>query len=533
MAKPSLVTRVLKRFGYEPAGMRRRNYFNGALASRLTADWLNGSIGPTNELRASLRMLRDRARDLERNNPIARRYLHLLSENIVGPKGIRLQSRNVLPDGRPHLQANQAIETAFCEWHQPASCSADGRLSWVAFQQLVVRTMARDGEAFVRKVKAGPYKFALQLIDADLVDETYNRAAGDQPAIKLGIEVDEWDRPLAYHAFKYHQFDTTGGSRERLRIPADEVLHLFVPRRPGQTRGESWLAPVLLPLRMLDGYAEAELVAARTAAAKMGFIVQSPDTPTDTDPDAPVQSTMDAAPGVIDRLGVGETFDSWDPTHPSQNFAGFVTQMLKFIAAGLNVSYAGLSSDLREVNFSSARIGLLQERDGWRVLQSFVADHFCEPIYQDWIKVAWRLGKLALRMTPDQYAAHCWRPRGWAYTNPHQEQLADMLAVAAGFTSPQRVVADNGEDLEEIYAELAAANDLAEQYDIDRYVPNAVVDPEAASGPQGSDAGTTNPNADSGSGSDGDTGGGGRTHPRVALLRSAGRPVVRERSSRS
>lgn len=131
------------------------------------------------------------------------------------------------------------------------------------------------------------------------------------------------------------------------------------------------------------------------------------------------------------------------------------------------------------MNFSSSRIGLLQERDAWRILQSWLADHLCEPVYQEWIQVAWRTGKLAPRMTPEQNAMHVWRSRGWAYTNPQQEQTADMLAVAAGFTSPQRVVADNGEELEDIYAEIAAANVLAEQYDIQRFVLNQVINPEA------------------------------------------------------
>ena len=525
--KPSLVNRMLKRFGFEP--VRKRNYFAGAAASRLTSDWLTGSIGPTNELRTNLRTLRDRARDLERNNPLVRRYLALIAENVVGHKGIRLQATNQMESGTPNLNANTAIESAFSDWQRPTSCSADGRTSWVGFQQAVIRTVARDGEAFVRKVRAGPYGFSLQLIDADLVDESYTRAPGEQAEIKLGIEVDEWDRPVAYHVFKHHQFEISSGSRLRLRIPAAEMLHLFVARRPGQTRGESWLAPVMLSLRMLDGYAEAELVAARTAAAKMGFIVRSPDAPSNNDPDAPVRSTMEAAPGVIDYLDDGETFDSWDPTHPSQNFALFVTQIGKFIAAGLNVSYAGLSGDLREVNFSSSRIGLLQERDAWRILQSWLADHLCEPVYQEWIQVAWRTGRLAPRMTPEQNAMHVWRSRGWAYTNPQQEQTADMLAVAAGFTSPQRVVADNGEELEDIYAEIAAANVLAEQYDIQRFVLNQVINPEAqnATPDEAPAGGSADANADDRSGGARAASRGGRPDAGLALLRSAGRTVLR------
>jgi lambda family phage portal protein len=280
------------------------------------------------------------------------------------------------------------------------------------------------------------------------------------------------------------------------------------------------MAPVLLALRMLDGYAEAELVAARTAAAKMGFVITNPETPTITDSDAPPRTEMEAAPGVIDFLDPGQTFEQWDPTHPSQNFALFVTQISKFIAAGLNVSFAGLTSDLRETNFSSARIGLLQERDGWRVLQTWLADHFHEPIYREWRMVAWERGDLNVRMIPSMYGDHAWRPRGWAYTNPQQELQADMLAVAAGFTSPQRVVADNGDDLEDIYAELDAAKDLAEEYGVDLYVPNSVISNDQPD-PQESADGSAQSVADGGSDRTGAAGRGRRADSRLALVRRA------------
>ena len=518
--KTPLWHRLMRRVGFEP--IRKRNGgFIGALQSRLTSDWNPQSLGPISEQRGSIRTLRDRARDLEKNNPLVRRYLHLVSENVVGHRGVRLQCANTLPNGSPNRYANAEIERAFCAWHSPKNCTMDGRLSWPDLQRELIRTMARDGEAFVRMVRGGPQGFALQHIDAALVDETNNRMAGEgRNAIKLGIEVDSWDRPVGYHVLTGHINDDFGVRRqESVRIPAEEMLHLFVPRRPGAVRGETWLAPVLLSLRMLDGYAEAELVAARTAAAKMGFVITNPESAAPTDPDAPVRTEMEAAPGVIDFLDPGQTFEQWDPTHPSQNFALFVTQIGKFIAAGLNVSFAGLTSDLRETNFSSARIGLLQERDGWRVLQSWLAEHFCEAVYLEWREVAWRRGDLNVRMVPGKYCDHAWRPRGWAYVNPQQDLQADMLSIAAGLTSPQRVVSDNGDDLEEIYAELAAAKDLADEYEVDLYVPNSVISNEQAD-PQDPTDGSAQSNAAGGSGSDGDAGRGRRPDSRLALIRA-------------
>lgn len=511
--KPSFLQRIAKRMGFEP--IRKRNLFIGALQSRLTSDWNPYQASPTMELSQGLGMLRQRARDLERNNPIARRYLNLVAENVVGHKGIQLQVNH---DSR---QVSDALEAGFCVWHRPEHCTVEARLSWIAFQQLVVKTVARDGEAFVRLVKGvNEYGFALQLIDADLVDESLTTPdGGNGNAIRLGVEVNRWGRAVAYHVFTDHPFDMTTRDRTRQRIPADEILHLFIPRRPGQVRGESWLAPVLVALRMLDGYTEAELVAARTAAAKMGFIQVSEEGATAPDPDAPQQVEMEAAPGTIDRLAPGETFAGWDPTHPSGNYAGFVTQVGKFVAGGLNVAYASLSGDLREVNYSSIRAGLLQERDAWRSLQVWLADHLHEPVYRAWREVAWLRGHITLRMTPDQYTEHVWRPRGWAWVDPQKDIAAAGLAVALGFTSRQKVVADDGGDFEEVLADLQHEQELAEDYDVELMLPTGVSNGSSDAGTAAD--GSAAADADGGSGGDGDAGRGGRAHPRLAVVRRA------------
>lgn len=519
----SWVDRVLQRFGYakaaEPTG-KRNGGWSGAIHSRLTSDWITMASGPNAELYGAMRTLRDRARDLEKNNALVRRYLSLVSENVIGHKGVKLQAKNML--GKlPHRSANDAIEKAFKGWAAPGNYSADGRMGMAAFQQAVMRGVARDGEAFVRIVRSTDYGYSLVQIDPELVDETFNKAADNTgAAIKLGVEFNQWGRPLAYHVLDGHANDLTGTSagRTRTRIPADEMLHLYIPRRPGQVRGESWLAPVMFLLKQIDGYVEAETVASRAGALKMGFILNDAEAGNPSDPDAAPRE-FEASAGVIEELDPGQTFQSWDPSHPQQNFALFVTQVGKFIAAGLNVSFASLTTDLREVNFSSSRIGLMQERDGWRVLQNWFGEHFCEPLYAGWLRNAWTKGYVNLRMTPEEYGAHAWQFRGWPYTNPQQEMMADMMAVAAGFTSPQRVVADNGDDLEEIYAEIEAAKAMAEAHGVPMYVPNSLVVSDGND--DGADA--SDADADDGSGSGGTSGAGrgGRAHSRVTLIRAA------------
>ena len=60
------------------------------------------------------------------------------------------------------------------------------------------------------------------------------------------------------------------------RVAAEDVIHLYRPGRPEQHRALPWMHPVMTGLKMLAGFEESSLVAARVGAAKMGFF-SSPD----------------------------------------------------------------------------------------------------------------------------------------------------------------------------------------------------------------------------------------------------------------
>lgn len=64
------------------------------------------------------------------------------------------------------------------------------------------------------------------------------------------------------------------GGMDTVRVPASEIIHLFRPLRPGQIRGEPWLARALVKLNELDQYDDAELVRKKTAAMFAGFITR-------------------------------------------------------------------------------------------------------------------------------------------------------------------------------------------------------------------------------------------------------------------
>ncbi len=77
-------------------------------------------------------------------------------------------------------------------------------------------------------------------------------------------------------------------------------------------------------------------------------------------------------------------------------------------------------------------------------------------------------GRLSLPFSKlEKFQSAEWRPRGWRAVNPMQESAANVSNVESGFTSPQRVAAQTGEDVDQIYEEIAAAKAKAEKLGIE------------------------------------------------------------------
>ncbi len=442
----------------------RASSWSAADSNRLLLDWVWSHLSADQEIRGDLLTLRGRARELVRNTSWGRRYIQLLRNNVVGHKGVRLQARLQNAQGLPRDTINRRIEASWAEWGKPEHASVDRRLSWRGLQSLLIATVAQDGEALVRLVRGfeNPFAFALQPIDPDLLDHTLNRPRGSSEGneIRMGVEVNDWGEPVAYHLFATHPSEL--GSRERIRVPADQIIHLYDPYRVNQTRGVTWLAPVMLDLNMLRGYYEAELVASRIAAAKGGFFTSDGENGQPPGPDAK-KLTMDAEPGVFDELPPGMQFTPWDPQHPNAAFKDFSSAMLRSIATGLGVSYTSLTNDLSSINFSSIRAGLLDERDGYRWHQQWLIEHLHRRVYAAWVEMGLLSGQLDLRLQTPEYFRVEWQPRGWPWVDPLKDIQASVLAVEQGFDSRKRVVGEQGRDLEEVFDDLKAEQALAKE----------------------------------------------------------------------
>ena len=459
---PRVVDWLMKRWRKEPAVRR----YSGAEQSDLLMDWVVGGLTANQELRGDIRLLRNRARDLGKNEATTRQYLRLLRNNVIGPDGIKMQARCRFSNGNLKKPLNDQIETAWKLWCKRPTI--DGRGSLISLENLLIRTVAQDGECFVLQHEGfnNPHAYALEAIDAALVDHELIRSARDgENAIELGIERDPFGRRVAYW------LKPTPTDRVRRRIDASRMLHIYVPEFVDQVRGASWLNAAVKQLRHLDGYCEAELVAARAGAAKLG-IAKANDM---FDPNVKQDDLkMRFRAGTLQLLPPGYELQDWSPDHPNDGFPNFTKSVLRQTACALGVSYNALANDLEGVNYSSMRSGLLIERDEWRVLQTWWIDEFLQPVYEAWLRSALFVGAItgvpAQSPTPDMYAVK-WRPRGWAWVDPLKDTNASILAINNALASREEVIAETGGDFEEVLEQLAEEQGMLDEAGIEVPAP--------------------------------------------------------------
>jgi lambda family phage portal protein len=445
----------------------KKRYYDAAKVNRLTASWTTQPLTANQITKTSLVPLVGRSRDLYANNDYSRRFIELLISNVVGPKGIALQCTAENPGGMPDTLANNAIEDAWRIWGQRRNCDVTKSLGWKSAQNMFIRTVAVDGECFVRLVY-NEGEFRLQFLDSMLVDPNLsddNRVTGN--IITQGIEFDSWGSPVAYYLLSTTSQDSyTFSGKPYVRIPADRMIHGFIPERIGQKRGIPWMATAMLKLKNLGAYEEAAIIAARVGAAKMGFFETTDGASFEGQTEADGTIITDAEPGTFHQLQEGVTLNEWSPTYPAGEFAPFSKAMLRGVSSGLGISYNTLASDLEGVNFSSLRAGVLEDREAFKSMQSFVIESLCQPIFDEFLHNALLTGKIkvgegAIPLTrKEKFENPHWNARRWSWVDPAKDIVLAKEAIRLGLRSRSAIIRELGADPEEVWQEIATEREI-------------------------------------------------------------------------
>ncbi|MGE3319831.1 MAG: phage portal protein [Candidatus Berkiella sp.] len=444
---------IKKLFSLQPK-LKAKSY-EGATTGRRLGYWGLNSLGPNTALSDSLTQLRSRSRELARNNPWVANGFRSLTANLIGC-GIAPRWNLKCADLKMHIQQ------AWTDWTHFAD--ADGQNDFYGLQFLVAQTLMQSGEAFVRLI---PNKlkdkfcipFQIQIIEPDFLGEELDRTLPNGNKLKMGIELNAQGKRVAYHLYRSHPGEADMPTAETIRIPVNDMLHIYRVDRPGQIRGVPWVSSVLLKLRELDQYEDAELVRKKTAALFAGFITEASPEFGANFGESPQHDEIALEPGMVRRLAPGESIQFSEPSDVGGNYDVWMKQQLRGVAAGMGITYEQLTGDLHGVNYSSIRAGLIEFRRQIECLQHHLIIHqLCQPIAKRWLELAVLSGNLELPdyfANPNIYHRVEWNPPGWDWVDPLKDIQAEILSMQHNLKARQDIIAKHGMDVEDVDNKIA------------------------------------------------------------------------------
>lgn len=412
--------------------------YEAATYSRRTKGWLTTSTGPSVTSGASIVTLRNRARDMVENNPFAARGVEVIAEHTAG---MRWKITG------PNKAIAKRVSELFTQWAESTACDADGLLNLHGLQRQAMRTVVQSGETLTRRrwrrmADGLEVPLQLQLIEPDYLDESRDF---DKPRegrrVVNGIEYDLIGRRTNYWLHKTHPGDLRllqpRGSQP---VAARDVAHLYRIGRPGNNRGVTWFAQVMLRLRDLDEFEDAALFRQKLANAFAVFVQGSGV----GEKLAGGEKQEDIEPGAIQYLGAGENVVLSDPP-AAPGYEGFVRQVLHAIACGLGIPYATFTGDLSQTNFSSGRMGWIgfgRSIKSWQ--EDILVTQMLNPIF-DWfleaIELAHGIDTTGVKVR--------WTPPRREMVDPSKELGPIKEAIRSGLFSWQDSVLSLGNDPEE------------------------------------------------------------------------------------
>jgi len=418
--KPTIADSVVSYFNPVKGLQRRKARVAMALAGgytgaskkrRATQSWSTNDGDADSNILDDLPTLRERSRDHVRNNPIAGGALNTKVANVVGT-GLRLHARiDAQYLGLDEEQAEaleQTIEREFRLFAESPDCDVARTLNFYAQQELAFLTTLESGDSFALlpyiKRENNPYSLAVQIIEADRVCNEGN--ARDTEKVAGGIEKDEYGAPVRYHFTNKHPGSINRAGLKWTKIDAygeetgrKNVLHLFRKRRPGQTRGVPDLAPVIEALKQLGEYTDAELMAAVVSGMFTVFVHTEGDFSLEEIAGFKKEFGSDddelkLGSGSIVDLGVNEKIDTANPGRPNQAFDPFVMAILKQIGVALELPFEILMMQFNS-SYSASKAAIEQAWVFFRSRRKWLADNFCQPVYEAWFYEAVALGRIS------------------------------------------------------------------------------------------------------------------------------------------
>lgn len=462
----NILTRVISILSPEWAFRRERAFaayeqlrkYNAASREKRMRNWHTKPTSVNTE-NIDVPLVRDRARDLVRNSPIASKGLSVLVNNAVG-SGVRAKIIS-------SKQNQKRLDQAWKSWAESTDCDFDGRLNLYGLQALAIRSVMESGDCIIRFRRASgkPVPLELQILEGDFIDHNKTESLSGGGYIIQGVEFDKLGKRVAYWLYDQHPGDPIHGRSlmyESSRVSAEEIIHVYEVLRPGQVRGVSRLSSIMTVLKNFDDYEDAQLIRQKIAACFAVFVQDSVggaiDNVIDADEEDDGTLSERITPGTIEHLPAGKSVTFANPPI-TEGYGEYMRNVLRSVAAGLGITYESLTGDLSGVNFSSIRVGVIEALKNFEHIQNNVIIPFMDKIF-NWFLQATEISGL----NKGSEVKVLW-------TTPRREMLDPLKEITAlgeevkfGFTSWSEAVTSRGWDPNELLEALATDRDNFEKF---------------------------------------------------------------------
>lgn len=458
------------------------------------ADWVPHPEGADAALLPTLRLGNARADDLVRNNGLAANAVELHKDHIVGNLfrlSYRINWRYLGMKEDDAYSFVDDVEAAWQEYCDPTfgTIDVEGKRSFTEFIREGVGVHAFNGEIFVQPAwdaeSTSLFRTRFKAISPKRVSNPWNTLGSRY--LRAGVEVDKHGKALAYHVSDddYLSRDATNWVRIVATLPSGRpgMIHVFQPVEDGQTRGANQFYSVMERLKMLDTLQATQLQSAIVKAMfaatieseldsdkAFEYIVGVGNESTSRSKNNPLvyalsayaryyQSNKIELGGVrIPHLFPGDALNLQTAKDSDNGFSALEKSLLRYIAAGLGVSYEQLSRDYSEVSYSSARASA---NESWRHFmgkRKFIAGRLASQMFACWLEEALIRGVVRPPKARFSFwearASWCradWIGAGRMAIDGLKEVQESVMRIEAGLSTYEKELSLMGEDYQEIF----------------------------------------------------------------------------------
>lgn len=473
--------------GYSGGG----NGFSNQLSS-----WRPSSKNADAALLPNFKQGNARADDLVRNHALAAGGVQLHVDNIVGSLFRPSYKLNYKVLGMDENDARTFIkeaEQAFIEFAESSQCyiDAERKRTFTMLVRAITAGHCHHGEGMAAAEwisrPGSLFKTSIKLVSPKRVSNPNNTISNGR--LREGVKIDAHGAALGYYVkedsySEYGDLDMYSGKWKfvprETRWGRSQFIHVFEPLEPGQNRGANLFLSSMEQMKSLSTLQDTKLqnaiinsmyaaVIESELDSEQAFQLISGEGGADQ-----MQKWMSymgeyhQTAGIklggakIPHLVPGEHLKFTQSTNADNGFTDLESSMLRYMSAGLGLSYEQLSRDYSKVSYSSARASI---NEAWRYTlgkRKTIASNFASKVFAIWLEEALHKGILVAPKSrfnfyerKDAWTRCDWIGAGKLSIDGLKEVKEAILRIEGGLSTYEKELALMGEDYQETFEQQA------------------------------------------------------------------------------